>query len=504
MKMYRSKLILLLVLLALAFGPLSVRGEDVLQVVPFRTEAGMTTDDGCQFVLQLNSTQPYWGIQFELQLPEGMTLDDTDGADPFELSEDRFPFTKRGSRVTFKHSVVFSYGKNTPGWYTVIISPNDRTSFISAGEGEALRVYFKTEAGMPSGVYPIRVKDVLMVLTSQEGVRPGASTSYVTVGNASAVADGVADFSFLTDYVPSFVMESLGGGLASETDLAALDLTGAASLGAIPRLSHPNALCLVGAGTQAEAELAEADVPNVAVPAEDGTLRCRRLELHEEHSFAPWRTIVADEAVLRRGPLSASWNTLCLPFALSPEQVEQAFGAGSYVQQFEGRDGAALCFRTAAQGLQAHVPCLLYVPEIPAAEAFSFGSVTLEASSAAPETVAGGVRFAGNYGGHRSATGLYGVTPDSRVARGGAAAMLQGFRACFDLSGVSAAEAATFYIRHDGLTGVSASPAVRPAGETNVYAPDGRLVRENVSAESATRGLGRGIYIVSGKKLIIR
>lgn len=68
--------------------------EDVLQVVPFETKAGATVDDGLSFSVAMNNASAeIWALQFDLLLPEGMTIDDVSGWDPFELSTDRFPHT---------------------------------------------------------------------------------------------------------------------------------------------------------------------------------------------------------------------------------------------------------------------------------------------------------------------------------------------------------------------------------------------------------------------------
>ena len=102
-----------------------VRAEDVIQVVPFKAEPGMTTDDMACFSVKMNNTNIYWAFQLDFLLPDGMVLDDTGGLNPFELNLDRFPHSSRGGIVTFKHGVAWN--KLSNGWYRVVVSPNDAT-----------------------------------------------------------------------------------------------------------------------------------------------------------------------------------------------------------------------------------------------------------------------------------------------------------------------------------------------------------------------------------------
>lgn len=60
--------------------------EDVLQVVPFKAQPGTTSADACYFSIAMNNdAADIWAFQFDILLPEGMALDNTDGLEPFEL-----------------------------------------------------------------------------------------------------------------------------------------------------------------------------------------------------------------------------------------------------------------------------------------------------------------------------------------------------------------------------------------------------------------------------------
>lgn len=54
------------------------------------------------------------------------------------------------------------------------------------------------------------------------------------------------------------------------------------------------------------------------------------------------------------------------------------------------------------------------------------------------------------------------------------------------------------------LTGVNAITNNAPAQAAAVYTVEGVQVRANVAAEKATEGLQKGVYIVNGKKVVVR
>ena len=207
----------------------AVRAEDVIQVVPFKAEPGMTTDDMACFSVKMNNTHIYWAFQLDFLLPDGMVLDDTGGLNPFELNLDRFPHSSRGGVVTFKHGVAWN--RLSSGWYRVVVSPNDATR-IEGTEGEIMKVYYLTSPDMKPGLYPIYVKGTVLTITGNSDVKPGPSASYFTIGDSPLATEPAPDLSALTGYWPSWVVEQVNGDLQQNDGLVELDVTGADSLGA--------------------------------------------------------------------------------------------------------------------------------------------------------------------------------------------------------------------------------------------------------------------------------
>ena len=475
------------------------RAEDVLQVEPFEAVPGSTTEDGRYFVVRLDDTQDYWGVQFDLYLPEGMELDDEGGFSPFELSTERFPHSSRGGQITFKHGV--DYTQFASRWYRILISPNDVESYITGREGELLKIYYTTSDDLQPGIHPILVRGALFVVTGVYGVEPPNSASYCTVGTSPLQTERHVDLSGLTGLLPSFVVESLTADMADNSQLCSVDLTGADTLTVPLTLPHANVLQLVNDTSRYAKRLATAATPNVVACNAGGEATCARLVMDDALPFATPRAFTATATTLKGRRLSAGWNTLCLPFALTGEEVEAAFGEGSCVETFTGWRDGALHFAPTADGVTAHEPCLLYAPADKAEGEMQLGSVSVEpVPEGGAVTERGGVRFEGNYAGTVSAAGRYGVTPDDRVVRGGTGAVLKSFRAAFDLPETAAT--AALRLVHGATTGIDATPA--PAsGTTDVFTIDGRRVKTAVPADKATQGLRPGVYIINKKKTII-
>ena len=55
------------------------KAENIIQVVPFETKAGITTDDMQSFSIEMRNSEKMLAFQFDILLPEGMSFDNTDG-----------------------------------------------------------------------------------------------------------------------------------------------------------------------------------------------------------------------------------------------------------------------------------------------------------------------------------------------------------------------------------------------------------------------------------------
>ncbi len=188
------------------------------------------------------------------------------------------------------------------------------------------------------------------------------------------------------------------------------------------------------------------------------------------------------------------WNTVCLPFATTPEQL-----GATQAQAFTAFNGTVLTFEK-TESMAAHTPYLLYFENAPSSERY-FGCTIAPTS---PKNVTlGQVTFTGNYTADMSMNGLYGVAEKADgtqcVMPGGANSKLGCTCAYFTLDG---AQVNFLRINLDGTETDIAGIKTEQAGTAfDVFTLSGTKVR---SQATTTDGLRKGIYIINGKKLIVK
>lgn len=228
-----------------------------------------------------------------------------------------------------------------------------------------------------------------------------------------------------------------------------------------------------------------------------------RLTLDEESSDA----VVAgtyDYLTLKR-EFAKGWNTVCLPFTVS--DVEAFFGDGAKVYEFSSySDEGALAFTT-VETLTASYPYIVYVPAA-ITEDKELTDVTIASGDASAwytrktNSSNQAVYFRGTYA--PVAAGeweknseddvIYGVTNEAQIAKAGENATIKGFRAYFDVT--VGAVAGVKELSFDGIT-----TGLDVLGNADADAEDARIF--DLSGRQLKKA-GRGLYIVNGKKMMVK
>ena len=197
---------------------------------------------------------------------------------------------------------------------------------------------------------------------------------------------------------------------------------------------------------------------------------------------------------------AAGWNTVCLPFATTVA----ALGA-EQVQAFTAFADNTLTFTKVADGnLAANTPYLIYFEKEQDLSVYPI-YMSAEIESSMPESVIfGDVTFTGNYTAGMSMVGLYGVAEQNGaqyIMKGSAGSTLGSTGAYFTVSGTTAGvNTLSLDIEGEGTTGIES--IVAEEGQTfDVYTLTGVKVR---TAATGLDGLQRGIYIVNGKKVLVK
>lgn len=192
------------------------------------------------------------------------------------------------------------------------------------------------------------------------------------------------------------------------------------------------------------------------------------------------------------------WSTVCLPFATPAV----AFGDNATsVQEFVSADESGLNFAE-VENLEANKPYLIYFAEAKETPTY-FGT---EITSTTPVSVTkGDYTFVGSYDAVMSMSGKYGIaTVDDvqKIILGGANSTLKATRAYFTKKGEQPAQVRInlFGMGGDGTTGID--QIVNGGAQTyDVYTLQGVQV---LKGAASLNGLQKGIYIVNGKKVVIK
>lgn len=228
---------ILLLSIALTMAVLNTTAEDIIQITPFTTYAGYTDGDddvSCLEVQMINDTYEYVGnLQFDMLLPEGITYVDAD------LDTERIP-SKTTRRSTTYGFTLFSptYQKST-GYTRYLFVPqgiDGEIKPITGQSGPIMHIYFSVDKNMKPGIYPILIMGTVLSKTAIIDMKPVASASYIVV-KASADAPSPLetwadiDLSGMTNYIPSFVVDSLNAALSRNTSLRTVNLSAATDFG---------------------------------------------------------------------------------------------------------------------------------------------------------------------------------------------------------------------------------------------------------------------------------
>ena len=199
------------------------------------------------------------------------------------------------------------------------------------------------------------------------------------------------------------------------------------------------------------------------------------------------RTLVADK-----------WNTLCVPFAISEEEIKANFGEGTLVEKFEAVNGNTVNFANATS-IEAGVPYLIK-PTVAGTTYTFYGK---EVSADAPKTEGNAdVTFQGIYSPtditNNGTVKAAGVTEGGKVLFVNPGSQTKAFRCFFTISDNASITPAMLKISIKGVETAINSIVMDNSNATDnaVYNLQGQRVNGN--------SLTKGIYIKNGKKFAVK
>ena len=205
------------------------------------------------------------------------------------------------------------------------------------------------------------------------------------------------------------------------------------------------------------------------------------------------------EVHLKRTFSAGSWNSLCVPFAISEAEVKAQFGNDAKVAAFTGATATTLQF-SSCTGIEAGKPYLVYIPEGATQTEFTFKGVTafvgqptdVEQQGSANEKTT----FHGYFHKSTAPKGSY-VLRKNLVYHLVSDMAIKGFRAAL-IDGTATQRVFTQWSLDGTTTGIGNIDA-NVIQRYNVYNTNGQMVRH---AATSLDDLPHGVYIVNGKKVI--
>lgn len=227
------------------------------------------------------------------------------------------------------------------------------------------------------------------------------------------------------------------------------------------------------------------------------------LEDTKTYNEAP--ALVANVTLDRK--LGEKWNTIVLPFALNETQVTEMFGEGAKVAAYKrstvNGDHVTLNFEEQTR-MEAQTPYMIKPGT--SASSYKVNGVILEPASGlkkVEDANHNGIDFVGNYtNGQTLQQNCFFISKNTFYRASGQETM-KAYRATFQVpSSLSAAKIMnTVFVGEGGSVTAIDDVHVSPLGSFDVYHINGMLVKKNAID---LNGLDKGIYIINGKKYVVK
>lgn len=216
---------------------------------------------------------------------------------------------------------------------------------------------------------------------------------------------------------------------------------------------------------------------------------------NEANNIEAWEI---SDITLNRTLVANKWNTLCVPFAISEEEIKANFGEGTLVEKFEAVNGNTVNFANATS-IEAGVPYLIK-PTV-AGTAYTFNGKEVSADAPKAEGNAD-VTFQGIYSPtditNNGTVKAAGVTEDGKVLFVNPGSQTKAFRCFFTISDNASITPAMLKVSIKGVETAINSIVMdnSNAADNAVYNLQGQRVNGN--------SLTKGIYIKNGKKFAVK
>ncbi len=238
-----------------------------------------------------------------------------------------------------------------------------------------------------------------------------------------------------------------------------------------------------------------AAVTNIRVYVEYPNVKTFVYNENKDNNIEAWEN---SDITLNRTLVANKWNTLCVPFAISEEEIKANFGEGTLVEKLDAVNGNTVNFADATS-IEAGVPYLIK-PTV-AGTTYTFNGKEVSADAPKAEGNAD-VTFQGIYSPtditNNGTVKAAGVTEGGKVLFVNAGSKTKAFRCFFTISDNTSITPAMLKVSIKGVETAINSIVMDNSNATDnaIYNLQGQRVNGN--------SLAKGIYIKNGKKFAVK
>lgn len=238
-----------------------------------------------------------------------------------------------------------------------------------------------------------------------------------------------------------------------------------------------------------------AAVTNIRIYIEYPNVKTFEYNENKANNIEAWEI---SDITLNRTLVANKWNTLCVPFAISEEEIKANFGEGTLVEKLDAVNGNTVNFADATS-IEPGVPYLIK-PTV-AGTTYTFNGKEVSADAPKAEGNAD-VTFKGIYSPtditNNGTVKAAGVTEDGKVLFVNPGSKTKAFRCFFTISDNASITPAMLKVSIKGVETAINSIVMGNSNATDnaVYNLQGQRVNGN--------SLTKGIYIKNGKKFAVK
>ncbi|MBR4389225.1 MAG: hypothetical protein IKT00_08625 [Prevotella sp.] len=194
-----------------------------------------------------------------------------------------------------------------------------------------------------------------------------------------------------------------------------------------------------------------------------------------------------------RNVTAGQWNTLCLPFDMTAEQITSAFGSGTKVAQFKNAVDGNIAYESTTT-IEAGMPYLIQ-PALSVTE-FALDEVTLQNLTSGAEVSNQGYAFIGTIPETTPSGNVFYFANGNKLKPLNSGNSIKALHA-FLLSEDAAVNAVTFSVDEEP-TGIMTIDGQVTTGDNRIFNLQGQYMGRSLIQ------LPKGIYIVNGKKVTVK